>query len=119
MLVLVLVSGPAPGMLHGAVGPRCHPAPHPLMPLPGPLQAQSLAESKGSALSEEEAFRAQALGWCIEFLQASAAAGCARCTQHCCHIGLQTAAAVSTLRGISPGALPLPVPKVASRLPSC
>ncbi|KAI7842723.1 hypothetical protein COHA_003653 [Chlorella ohadii] len=31
---------------------------------------QSLAGSKGAELSEEEVFRAQALGWCIEFLQA-------------------------------------------------
>lgn len=30
----------------------------------------SLAEARGQALSEEEAFRANALGWCIEFLQA-------------------------------------------------
>ena len=41
---------------------------------------QSLAASKGgeaaaAELSEEEAFRANALGWCIEFLQASRPAG--------------------------------------------
>lgn len=29
-----------------------------------------LAEARGQQLSEEELFRAQALGWCIEFLQA-------------------------------------------------
>lgn len=31
---------------------------------------RSLAEARGQQLSEEEVFRAQALGWCIEFLQA-------------------------------------------------
>lgn len=55
-----------------------------LLACPPALQVQSLAGSKGAELSEEEVFRAQALGWCIEFLQVngcclinSALIGCA------------------------------------------
>ena len=55
----------------------CNPLPTTLCPCVAPtfLQARSLAESKGQQLGDEEVFRAQALGWCIEFLQVRS---------HCC-----------------------------------
>jgi hypothetical protein len=37
--------------------------------------ARALAQSKGGDLSDDQAFQAAALGWCIEFLQVRGRAG--------------------------------------------